>query len=131
MLYDGDCGFCASAVQFMLKRDPAGPLRFAPLQGQAAAHLRERHPWLHGLDSMAWVEPLPDGAERVLVRSAAALQAAAYLGGVWRIAAVIGQGFPVVIADAAYNLVARHRHQLAPSAGCYLPSPAERTRFLA
>lgn len=130
MLYDGDCGFCASAVRFVLKRDRARTLHFAPLQGRTAALIRERHPWLAAVDSMAWVETLPGGSERVLVRSAAALRAARYLGGIWRIASGIGWLVPARAADRVYDAFARHRHRLAPSDACYVPSPAERDRFL-
>ena len=33
LLYDGLCGFCDRMVQFILKHDPGGAMRFAPLQG--------------------------------------------------------------------------------------------------
>ena len=44
VLFDGVCGFCDRAVRWLIARDPAGRLRFAPPQGEADAALRERHP---------------------------------------------------------------------------------------
>ena len=33
VLYDGVCGLCNGFVQWVLKRDDGGPLRFATVQG--------------------------------------------------------------------------------------------------
>ena len=79
---------------------------------------------------MAWVDTTPAGGQQVTVRATAALNAAAYLGGIWGLAARLGRLVPRRVADAAYDVVARHRHRLSPSSACYLPSPSERARFL-
>jgi predicted DCC family thiol-disulfide oxidoreductase YuxK len=106
-------------------------LRFASLQGAFGTEVRARHPELAGADTVVWVEPgSGERSERVLLRSDAALRVAAYLGG-WfhlvRVAAVL----PHPIRDAAYNLVARHRHQLTGEApNCLVPGPDARARFL-
>lgn len=131
LLYDGTCGFCAESVQFVLRHDRAGTLRFAALQGAFGAEVRSRHPDLARVDSVVWVDPARDGStERVLVRSDAALRVARYLGGRFhlaRLAAVL----PRPLRDAGYNLVARHRHRLlADGPSCLLPPPEVRRRFL-
>ena len=90
-----------------------------------------RHPALAGADSMAWVEPAEAGAdERAFVRSAAALRVARYLGGAWTLA--LGAWLvPRPFRDAAYDLVARHRHRLPGAAdACFVPAPEVRARFL-
>src|SRR5438477_13050883 len=43
VLYDGVCGLCNRAVQFILNRDPAGLFRYASLQSTLAARILERH----------------------------------------------------------------------------------------
>ena len=43
VLFDGVCGFCDRLVGFLIERDAAERLRFAPLQGETAAALRARH----------------------------------------------------------------------------------------
>ena len=78
---------------------------------------------------MIWVEE-SDGAERALVRSAAALRIAEYMGGAWRLA-VVGYLVPTFLRDAAYDLIARNRRALARNPDrCLIPSPAVRVRFL-
>jgi predicted DCC family thiol-disulfide oxidoreductase YuxK len=131
LLYDGTCGFCADSVQLVLRHDRRRTLRFASLQGVFGTAVRARHPELAQADSVAWVEPaIPGHAERVLLRSDAALRVAAYLGGwfhLMRVAAVL----PRRLRDAAYDLVARHRHQLSGDGpSCLVPGPEVRARFL-
>jgi predicted DCC family thiol-disulfide oxidoreductase YuxK len=131
LLYDGVCGLCAASVQLILRHERHHTLRFAPLQGELAAQVRSRHPELTGVDSMIWVEhPGDDNAERVQVRSDAALQAARYMGGPWRLAA-IGRILPRRLRDAAYDVIARHRHKVfAEPEQCFVPPPSVRARFL-
>ena len=130
LLYDGACGLCAASVRFVLKHERRHELRFAPLQGTLAAAVRARHPALAQTDSMIWVEPAEGRVpERTFVRSAAALRAATYLGGAWRLAAV-GWLVPRPIRDAVYDVIARHRHAMFGGEQCYLPPPDLRARFL-
>jgi predicted DCC family thiol-disulfide oxidoreductase YuxK len=131
LLYDGTCGFCAESVQFVLRHDRRGLLRFAPLDSAYGRGVLDRHPELRGVDSVLFVEPMPNGApEKVAARSSAALRVAEYLGGRWsllRLTRVI----PSPIRDAAYRLVARHRHRLsAHGPECLVPSAQDRARFL-
>ena len=130
LLYDGDCGVCAASVQLVLRHDRRRTLRFASLQGATGTALRARHPALAAVDSVLWVEPAPDGrGERVLVRSAAALRVARYLGGWWRVLGALGWLVPRPVRDAAYDLIARHRMRLRAPA-CLLPDAGERARFV-
>lgn len=130
LLYDGLCGFCDATVKFLLARDPDGPLRFAPLQGEFAAKVLARHPQLEGIDSLVLVERESAGIERVHVRSSGALAIARYLGGVWRLAAVL-RVFPRPLRDMAYDAFARVRYRVfGRHDACPLPTPQERRRFL-
>jgi predicted DCC family thiol-disulfide oxidoreductase YuxK len=131
LLYDGTCGFCAESVQLVLRHDRRQTLRFAALQGEFGAAVRARHPALEWVDSLVWVEPAGEhGAERVLVRSDAALRVARYLGG-WFTLARVGALVPHALRDRAYDLVARHRHRLlATGPSCLVPSADVRARFL-
>jgi predicted DCC family thiol-disulfide oxidoreductase YuxK len=133
LLYDGTCGFCADSVRFVLRHDHRGTLRFAALQSPFGQRAAQRHPQLRNVDSMVWLDEsagtsTAPGSDRVSVRSDAALHLAAYLGGWWtvtRIARIV----PRPIRDAAYDLIARHRHRLS-QAECLVPSAAERRRFV-
>jgi len=131
LLYDGTCGFCADSVQLVLRHDRRRTLRFASLQGAFGAAVRARHPELARADTVVWVDPPSDGrGERVLLRSDAALKVAAYLGG-WFHLARVAAILPRPLRDAAYDLVARHRHQLSGDGpSCLVPAPDARARFL-
>ena len=130
LLYDGLCGLCDRTVQMVLRADRRGVLRFAPLQGDFAAELFERHPRVRAVDSLVLVEPDGAGGERVRVRSDAALALARHIGGAWRLAAVL-RVVPPPLRDAAYDLVARTRYRIfGRRDACRIPDPAERSRFI-
>jgi predicted DCC family thiol-disulfide oxidoreductase YuxK len=130
LLYDGACGLCGATVRFVLRHERRRTLRFAALGGRYARGVVARHPGLDGTDSVVWVDPATGiRPERVLLRSAAALRVAGYLGGAWRLLRVVWL-VPRPLRDAAYDLVARHRHRLSAAGACVVPGPEERSRFL-
>ena len=132
LLYDGECGFCAGSVQFVLKHESVArrnALRFAPLQGAFGAMVRGRFPRIVGVDSVVWFDPTRDEPSAVQLKSAAALSAVAHLGGIWRVAARLGMLVPRVIRDVVYDAIAKRRFQLAAPA-CLIPTPDTRSRFL-
>jgi predicted DCC family thiol-disulfide oxidoreductase YuxK len=117
-------------VQFILRHERQHVLRFAALESETGHQIRARHPDVSRVDSMIWIDH-PGGAnEHVLIRSAAGLRIARYMGGVWRLAS-LAVLVPRPIRDAAYDLIARHRHRLVAGGDvCYVPSAAVRQRFL-
>ena len=129
LLYDGVCGFCNKSVQLILDHDRRGEMRFAALQSDYGRAIIERHPGLRGVDSVVFVEGRA-GAERIHIRSDAALKVAAYLGGFWKLflaARVIPRG----LRDYLYDLFARNRYKLFGKYDtCMLPPPEVRSRFL-
>ena len=132
LLYDGDCGFCAGSVQFVLAHEHASrrsALRFAPLQGVFGATVRQRFPALDSIDSVVWFEPMVGALGQVRTKSDAALATLAHLGGAWRVVSIAGRIVPRIIRDAVYDFIARHRFQLAAPA-CLLPTADTRDRFL-
>ena len=131
LLYDGTCGFCAESVQFVLARDRGGTLRFAALESATGRVILARHPEVRGFDSVLFVEPANDTSpERIFAHSNAALRVAAYLGGSWRWFQ-LARFVPSFIRDAAYRLVARHRHRLSARGPlCVIPTERDRGRFL-
>lgn len=129
LLYDGVCGFCNKTVQMILDRDRRGEMRFAALQSDYGRAVVARHPELGGVDSVVFVER-SGGAERVHVRSEAALRVAEYLGGAWRLF-LVARVIPARVRDFFYNLVARYRYRFfGKYDSCMLPPPGVRSRFL-
>jgi predicted DCC family thiol-disulfide oxidoreductase YuxK len=105
-------------------------MRFAALQGEFAGRIRERHPELRNIDSLALVRFCGKSDEQVFVRSEAVLRVAAYLGGIWKLL-LISRAIPGSIRDFLYDLLARHRYRLfGRTETCPLPQPAIRSRFL-
>ena len=130
LLYDGLCGFCDSTVQFILKHDRRGTLRFATLQGDFAREVMARHPEVADVDSLVLVERDDSGTERVHVRSDGALRVARYLGGPWNAARVF-RIVPRFIRDAAYDGFARIRYRVfGRYDSCPVPTPEQRARFI-
>jgi predicted DCC family thiol-disulfide oxidoreductase YuxK len=132
LLYDGSCVFCNGVVRFIVARDRAGAMRFAPLQGETARAILVHHPALAGSDSLVLVE-LGQGSQaldQVSGRSDAVLRVAEYLGGPWRAARVLHL-VPRFLRDGVYDLFAAWRHRLFGRCGtCPVPEPAVRERFL-
>jgi predicted DCC family thiol-disulfide oxidoreductase YuxK len=126
VLYDGVCGLCDRLVQFLVAKDRARRLRYAPLQGETAARLRAQLPGIpDDLDTMVFVD---DG--QVYLRSRAFARIARYLPMPWRLGAVL-RYVPRVLADAAYGLVARSRYRIFGKVeACGLPTAEQRQLLL-
>ena len=130
LLYDGLCGFCDGVVRFVLKRDRAGAIRFATIQGSYARGVFERHPQIADIDSLVLIEEPGTPSERVTVKSDGVLRLASYMGWPWRAAPML-RLMPRVIRDAAYDLFGRHRYRLfGRYDACRIPSPEQRARFI-
>lgn len=132
VFYDGVCGLCGRFVQFLLARDPAGRIRFAPLQGDLAR--RELTPLGHDpadLDSVFVIADWQTPGQHVLARSRAVRYAVSRLGGPWGVAAGAARLVPPALADAVYRIIARRRYRLfGRFDACPLPPPEWRSRFL-
>lgn len=132
VFYDGVCGLCNALVQFLLKRDRYGRLKFASLQSDFASKVLARH----GIDpkDLDTVHVLVNyelAEERVLNRSDAVLSAGRELGGGWKMIATIAQVIPRALRDSVYRFVARNRYRVfGKYESCMLPDPGQRDRFL-
>lgn len=103
VFFDGDCGLCNRFVLWLIARDPARTLRFAPLQGELAAQTLPALP----ADIHEWSVALWD-EEGVHHDSDASLRSVARLGGLWRAARVLLL-VPRPIRNTVYRFVARNR----------------------
>jgi predicted DCC family thiol-disulfide oxidoreductase YuxK len=126
VLYDGVCGLCAKSVRWILRHERDHELRFAPLQGRAAAVLRAKHSVIpETLESVVYV-----AGDKAYVRSKAFLHLSRHLRAPWRWLHAF-RWLPGVILDLPYRLVAATRYRIfGKSDACELPSPEQRARFL-
>jgi predicted DCC family thiol-disulfide oxidoreductase YuxK len=129
ILYDGVCGLCDRTIQTLLRIDHRGILMFAPLQGETAAAVRNRHPEMAGVDSIVFVSGW--GAdEEIYIKSEGFLRILREVGGVWALLAIF-RVVPRTIRDALYDFVARNRYGwFGKFDACKIPAPSERARFL-
>jgi predicted DCC family thiol-disulfide oxidoreductase YuxK len=123
VLFDARCRFCAGWVRFILRREPAGRIRFAPLDSAAARALV-------GQVVEGGSVALVDRDRSVHFRSAAALRILREVGGLWRLLYVF-IAVPRPIRDWAYDIVARHRYRwFGRLDRRFQPSPDDGWRFL-
>jgi predicted DCC family thiol-disulfide oxidoreductase YuxK len=132
ILYDGVCGLCNSLVQFLLKHDKGGRLRFASLQSDFAEKVLRRHGFdAKDLDTLHVVENYDQPDERVLQRSDAILRAGRELGGFWTASSSVARIVPRPLRDLVYRFVATNRYRVFGKFDtCMLPDPSQRSRFI-
>lgn len=131
VLYDGVCGLCDRFIQFLIDQDREGILRFAPLQGETAAVVLNRHPEVdRSFQTVMVVRDFGNSSESVSVRSSAVFDILKELGGFWRVVSWL-RVLPRFIRDAGYGWVAENRYRwFGQYDKCRLPSPTVRQRFL-
>ncbi len=125
LFFDGVCGLCNVAVDWLIARDPAGVLRFAPLQGETAAASLPAG----DTDQPKYLVLLDDSGRRI--RTAAVIGALDHLGGRWAVAAWLLWVVPAPLRDVGYHAVTRVRYLVwGKKEICRMPTPEERSRFL-
>lgn len=125
MFYDGVCGLCSRFVNFVMPRDRAGRIRFAPLQGELAKQTLPESD-IQTLKSVVFWN-----GTRLTRKSAAVVQIIWNLGGPWAVLAALMWCIPWPIRDLGYSLTAKYRYRLFGKADtCRLPTPEERARFV-
>jgi predicted DCC family thiol-disulfide oxidoreductase YuxK len=125
MYYDGECGLCATSVQWCLNRDRKGVLLFAPIQGDSYANIEDPS---KPVDISTMV--IHDQG-RLFIKSSAVLRMLQLIGGFWAMFGYLGMICPRFIRDVVYDFVAKRRISWFGEAKfCQLPTPAQRARFL-
>jgi predicted DCC family thiol-disulfide oxidoreductase YuxK len=135
MVFDGLCGLCNRAVQWVTQHDHADRFRFTPLQSELTVVILSRH----GIDRDAVLESnsvyllLDAGTERerLLTRSNVTVNMLLLLGGRWRVLGYLLRAVPAFLRHSAYGWFARNRYRLTGRYEvCPLPTDAERMKFL-
>ncbi|HEU4964166.1 MAG TPA: thiol-disulfide oxidoreductase DCC family protein [Bacilli bacterium] len=126
VLFDGVCNLCNSTVQFLIKHDPAGRLKFASLQSEQGRRLLEQVDGPRDLQSIVLV----DEQGRWYAESTAVLRICRSLQSFWK----MGYGLlliPRPLRDAAYRWLARRRYRFfGKQETCMIPTPEMQKRFL-
>lgn len=127
LLFDGICNLCNGWVDFVIRRDPAGKIRFAALQSPEGSAALEGLGLSDGfLDSVILVER--DG--RVRIASSGVLATLRKLQWPWPLLYLLVV-VPPPIRDFIYRQVASKRYQwFGKRNTCRVPTPREQKRFL-
>ncbi len=125
VLFDGVCKLCNRSVNFILRIDRKGRLKFASLQsnyGRTILTTHGRH--TDPMDTMMLLE-----GNRLSTKSTALIRMAHYMGGVWPLAKLT-LIIPRFMRDALYDVLARNRYSYYGKYDtCPLPDPEFEDRF--
>ena len=125
VFFDGVCGLCNHTVNFLMRRDRRGVLKFAPLQGEISKELvpdevREQ------LNTFVFAD-----RGKLSYRSSALSRILFRIGGIWAVIGGILWLIPWPLRDIGYRIVSKLRYRLfGKHESCRLPTPEERSRFL-
>jgi predicted DCC family thiol-disulfide oxidoreductase YuxK len=130
LLFDGQCGFCHHAVQWVNRHDTTDRFRFASQESAPAAAVFDRH----GIERDAMFQSnsvyLLLGP-RLLSQSDVTVNILMQLGGRWRFLGYLLRMVPRFLRNAAYRTFARNRYRIADQLKmCPLPTASDRLKFL-
>ncbi len=125
LLYDGHCPLCQRSVQWVLRHDRQGRVRFAPLQSHWAqrqlAHAPSPPP-----DSLVLLE---NG--QVYYRTQAIRRLLRHLDPPWSCLRWVLYALPLPLIDRIYDFVAHHRYQWSHRGNtCWTPQDQWKSRFI-
>ncbi|KAB2879689.1 DUF393 domain-containing protein [bacterium] len=124
IFFDGVCGLCNRAVDFLIRHDKNRIFLFAPLQGETA--LRE----LPGSLTNNPETIVCKDCGALYYKSDAILHIMIKIGGIWKLTTVF-YILPRFLRDFFYDIVANNRYKIfGKKASCRMPSPEERALFL-
>ena len=126
ILFDGVCNFCNGAVNFVIKRDKQGVLKFAALQSNAGVQLLQQYNLpTTDMKSIVFIE---NGIAHT--QSTAALKVCKYLGWAWPLCNVFIL-VPKFVRDGLYSWIAKNRYKwFGKNEFCRVPSQNEMERFI-
>jgi predicted DCC family thiol-disulfide oxidoreductase YuxK len=123
---------CNGIVRFLMRRDPARRLLYAPLDSRLGREMVAQAglaAWK--IDGVVLIEAALTPAQRVSARSEAAARLLLLLPGGWPLAGWMLAAVPRGLRECAYRCVARWRYRLFRAyEACPLPSAEERKSIL-
>ena len=105
IFYDGECGFCNSTVQFILKKR-SKDFYFVSLQSDKAKKLLEPHSVIIEVDTIYYLKQ-----DILSERSNAALRILRDIKGLYPLLQIFYL-IPRFLRDAIYNSIAKRRHRI-------------------
>ena len=126
VFFDGVCTLCNRGVNFLIKHDKKGVLKFASLQSEYAQNVIPKA--LLDRDNLDTIIVYTDG--KFYERSKAVLKLCKVLGGGFYVV-LIGYLIPRFIRDGLYRFIANNRYRwFRTQSQCRVPTPDLKERFL-
>jgi predicted DCC family thiol-disulfide oxidoreductase YuxK len=125
LLFDGVCNYCNRMVNFAIRNDKKGKIKFAPLQSTAGEKLRQEFNVSPTADTIILIE---NG--KAYTYATAAIRVCRYLDWPAKIlyAFII---FPSFFTQPIYKWIARNRYKwFGKKDTCMIPTPMVKNRFL-
>ncbi|MBX5130674.1 DUF393 domain-containing protein [Rhizobium lentis] len=126
IVFDGECVFCSGWVKFALKHDRQRRYRFVAAQTPLGQALY-RH---YGLDARDYETNILIEEGRAFFKSDGSIRMVAGLGFPYSLVKLF-RLLPRRAADALYEFIARNRLKIAGRQSCMVPTPEQRSRFIA
>lgn len=125
LLFDGVCNLCVGSVQFFLKHDKRGELKFASLQSKFGQSQKMKFAIPDNVDSLILIDK-----DKAHYYSSAALRAAGFMGGLWPIFKLF-LVLPPFLRNGIYKWIAKNRYRwFGTKESCWLPTPELQSRFI-
>lgn len=126
VFFDGVCTLCNRGVNFLIKHDKKGVLKFASLQSEYAQNVIPKA--LLDRDNLDTIIVYTDG--KFYERSKAVLKLCKVLGGGFYVV-LMGYLIPRFIRDGLYRFIANNRYRwFGTQSQCRVPTPDLKERFL-
>jgi len=126
VFFDGVCNLCNRGVNFLIKHDKKGVLKFASLQSEYAQNTIPKE--LLNRENLDTIVVYTNG--KLYNRSNAVLKLCKILGGGFYVF-LIGYLIPRFIRDGLYRFIANNRyHWFGKTEQCRVPTPKLKDRFL-
>lgn len=123
VFYDGDCGFCNTSVQKILKYRKSD-FYFIPLQSKLAQQIMEIYKEKMDMNTLYLIQ-----SGKLYDRSNAVIRIAKKLSSFFPILFYLGILIPRSFRDWIYRQIAKRRHKIQPK-HCALPSQEEKLFFI-
>ena len=125
ILFDGVCNFCNRMVNFAIRNDKKGKLKFAPLQSEAGIRLKEQFQISPTADTVIFIENgKPYTYAKAAIRISRYLDWPAKAFNAFRI-------IPSFISQPLYKWFAKRRYKwFGKKETCMIPTADIKARFL-
>lgn len=125
VFFDDLCVLCSGTILLLTKLDKKRTLKYSSLKGTFAQSLEDLRNLNSGQSVIIWSEG------NVYDRADAVIHILFKLGGMYKLAGIFLNVFPLFVLNGAYDFIARHRYRIfGKRAACLVPSPEMKDLFI-